>query len=144
MNLYLRYSKIIKETEKAYIIQLDLTNINKLKKDLIFTTESEEVLSISEIPKNFKISVCIPISISSLYSEFKIIMIQDWFYSKNLHNLVIKIGKTNNFTTFGKICPLWLRRTMPKPLTITNNDNKTPLFSETYSEIDLRDNSHLF
>lgn len=142
MNLYLRYSKVLKETEKAFIILLDMTNTNQLKRDLTFTTESGETLSISEIPSNFKISLCIPMSVSVLYPENKSISIPDWFYTKNLHNLTSKINKTD-FVQFGKICPLWIRKTLPEtrsPL----DDDRQPLFTDRYSEIDLRDNSHLF
>lgn len=142
MTLYLVYSKIIKETEKARIILFDLSNTNQLKKDLIFETESGNTLSISEIPKNFKFSLCIPMSVSDIYPEIKAITIPAWFYSKNLHNTTFKINKSD-FVQFGKICPLWLRKTAPErrfPFT----DEIVPLFSETYSEIDLRDNSHLY
>ena len=142
MILYLRYDRIVKETDKAFIILFTLKHVNELKKDFIFTTEHGETLSISEISKNFKFTLVIPKSISELYPEYKVISIPAWFYTKNLHIMVFKINKVD-FVQFGKICVLWMRKTLPETRFL-ENDGEVPLFSDTYSEIDLRDNSHLY
>lgn len=142
MTLYLRYDNIINETDKAFILLFSLKHVNELKKDFVFTTEKEETLSISEISRNFKFTLVIPKSVSDLYPDYKVISIPSWFYTKNLHNMVFKINHTD-FVQFGKICVLWMRKTMPTAR-FTPDDGEVPLFSDTYSEIDLRDNSHLY